>query len=203
MLRNAILLALLQCKQSSQRDAWCIAVLRLACYPALSYLQRITELSWSETLDLFDRATEEFDLSKDISKPNIRNRLRSIARTLCNRERRETNAQRKTEQLLAEETERYPLADIFSGDSADPLAEITEEHARSLLTYLAHKPEAEILVSDIEPILRKLFHSDTTMTPTERKRRERALNRIESEKSVTKINPLGKVYEETPRKKGK
>jgi hypothetical protein len=199
--RNALLLGLL--KSTKQRDYsdWCIAVLRLACYPTLVGVQRTANSRWSETLSAFSQAIDDIDLETE-ANANIRTRLET--RTLANAraERRTDQAQQNLGAAFEKEVATSCLGAVLSGENADLLSDITEEVAREILHYYARKKNPRLKEHDIEPLLKKLFRNQERLTPTERQRKSRALRRFGPEQAVTNLKLPTTLRRDVPSKKG-
>lgn len=182
--RNQVLLGLLDSVQKEERADWCIAVLRLACYPALLDIQKVA-VRWSNTLSAFSHAIYDLKLDEELGK-NLKTRLKTRAKAHASMELERDASEAKLRDKLTEKVEQSSLGEVLSGDSADPLAGITREQATCMLLYFARKKKPLIREQDIKPLLRKLFPTKKAATPRERQQKHRALQRMKTNQPVTK-----------------
>ena len=202
--RNELLLSLLTACAAQEQEGWCIAVLRIGCYPMLGYVATQARVSFTKAVGGFDDAVRSFRTSEARAR-TIKRQLASRAVNFARGEDRAGLREETAARRAAEESKLNPLADVLSGLVVDPLEGITEERAREILTYLAASGSYQILPRDIEPILLKLYYPDVAPRDRERKQKERALARVDKTKGVTKLPPLrlGQQGDASPRKKRK
>ena len=142
----------------------------------LASVAKTAKVSFQVATSAFDEAAKKFDFVKDSQYPKRRLNTRAIA--YARGEQYEAAKQQTAAKRAAAESKLHSKEEVFSGLVVDLLEGITEARAREILEYFVASGDYQILPQDIEPILKKLYHSELVPTSTERKQKSRAIQRL-------------------------